>query len=177
MRPVYFEMPEACIEYGTSFPCIRELHPCLARSDVQASATRSELCCSQDVPCFERAETGKLARRSPLDRHRASNGRVLAHAIPPTGFSRVLLFSTATQTPHPLTNALDFTVFLRPISSSHSFNIVLLLSLHTATAVNPPPPCRSLATILTCLTRVTVPDKPAETGFSLTCRRGRCFGL
>lgn len=175
---MYFEMPEACIEYGTSFPCIRELHPCLARSDVQplpfgGNPFRTLL--FPGCPMLRKSRNRKACPALSSGSPRASNGRVLAHAIPPTGFSRVLLFSTATQTPHPptLSTSLFFEAYFFQSLVQYRSSSFSSHSHRRQSAA----PCRSLATILTCLTRVTVPDKPAETGFSLTCRRGCCFGL
>jgi hypothetical protein len=173
-------MPEACIEYGTSFPCIRELHPCLARSDVQAlpfGGNPFRTLLFPGCPMLRKSRNRKACPALSCGSPRASNGRVLAHAIPPTGlFSRSFVLDRNPNSPPSLPTlstslffeAYFFQSLVQYRSSSFSSH-----SHRRQSAA----PCRSLATILTCLTRVTVPDKPAETGFSLTCRRGRCFGL
>ena len=166
-------MPEACIEYGTSFPCIRELHPCLARSDVQALPFGGELCCSQDVPCFERAETGKLARRSRLDRPELPTVESWPMQFPQPAFLAFFCSRPQPTLLPTLSTSLFFEAYFFQSLVQYRSSSFSSHSHRRQSAA----PCRSLATILTCLTRVTVPDKPAETGFSLTCRRGRCFGL
>jgi len=89
------------------------------------------------------------------------------HLVPPNRlFSRSF---SSRYSPPSFTNALDFTFFWMRISSCHSFNIILLPSLHTTTTVKPLPPVAVLPRSWLCLTRVTVPDnlrKPAFRGLA-----------
>jgi hypothetical protein len=115
-----------------------------------ARISRSELSLGpRDNPWCEKAEIGKLARRSRLDRPEFPTLQSWPMQFPPNRlFSCSFCFSTSPKLPTVLTNALTSLFFWRAISSCHSFNIVLLPSLHTTTTVKLLAPCRSLATIL-----------------------------
>ena len=132
-------MSEAFIEYGTSFPCIREPLPSSERC--ASSAIRGQPVPNSVVPRISHGSKepkqeslpGALAWIVPSFQ-RSSLGPCNS---PNRLFSRSFVLDPNSP---PSYQRSRLHCFLRPISSSHSFNIVLLLSLHTATAVNPPPP-------------------------------------
>jgi hypothetical protein len=139
----------------STFPLhIRSFILCLARGCSAATAFPS-LVCSQDNPWFGRAETGKLARRSRLDRPELPTVQSWPMQFPQPAFLAFFCFSTAPKLPTLLPTPeislffetyffLSLVKYRSPSFPSHSQRR------------RPTVPCRSLATTLACLTRVTV---------------------